>query len=157
MPSEPQPKHSKWTYIRLTLGQKAMLCKRARDQPGKLEALQEWATQEFDLPRPLSSRTLQGILNAESKFLNLPEAAYTHKQLADPETDAFDQVLLVELHRMEKNISKIIDKALMYRSKLFFEAHFTHLPADKRPGFSKGWAHRFRKRHGIRKHDKERK
>eukprot|EP00644_Phytophthora_capsici_P008310 jgi/Phyca11/114544/e_gw1.26.385.1 len=38
----------------------------------------------------------------------------------------------------------------MYHAKLFVDVHFGHLAADQQPGFSKGWAYRFRKRHGIR-------
>ncbi|OWZ20797.1 Jerky protein [Phytophthora megakarya] len=51
---------------------------------------------------------------------------------------------------MEEDLSTITDYGLTYRLKLFVDEKFDSLPADKRPGFSKGWFYRFRKRQGIR-------
>ncbi|OWZ03802.1 Pyruvate decarboxylase like protein [Phytophthora megakarya] len=50
---------------------------------------------------------------------------------------------------MAVELTSLNDHALIYRAKLFAAAHFKHLPANKLPGFSKGWVYRFRKRHGI--------
>ncbi|KAG3092288.1 hypothetical protein PI125_g17175 [Phytophthora idaei] len=63
MPSPPPKKE----YVRLTLCQKAMLCKMASMQPGNMTTLAEWATRAFDLPRPPSQSVLyDGIVERPS-------------------------------------------------------------------------------------------
>ncbi|EGZ17452.1 hypothetical protein PHYSODRAFT_354584 [Phytophthora sojae] len=151
------PRTAKKTYIRLTLGQKVMLCQRAHELPGTLkclkrQALREWATKEFDLPQPMSERTLDTILKSEATLLQVSETNYRNKRVADPVLEEFDRALLAEFDRL---CEPMTEKSLMARGKLLWEARFSDLPAEKRPGFSKGWAYRFRKRHGKRKLDEE--
>ncbi|KAE8883537.1 hypothetical protein PF005_g13141 [Phytophthora fragariae] len=141
---------TKKTYVRLTLGQKVMICKMAREQPRSRQALREMATRAFDLPRPMSERTLHSILKSHNTLLKVAENNYKRKKFVDPVVEEFDNALLAEFDRMAEQVSTITDYSLVFRAKLFWDEHFSTYPAEKRPGFSKGWVYRFRKRHGIR-------
>ncbi|ETP38761.1 hypothetical protein F442_13687, partial [Phytophthora nicotianae P10297] len=108
------------------------------------------AARAFDLPRPPSEWSLYNILRNEAKLVKLPKDTYNYKKSVDPVIDSLDRALIHEFDKMEMAMKTLTDHALLYRSKLFVEEHYKSLPADKRPGFSKGWLHRFKKRHGIR-------
>ncbi|KAE8893665.1 hypothetical protein PF005_g28333 [Phytophthora fragariae] len=75
---------TKKTYVRLTLGQKVMICKMAREQPRSRQALREMATRAFDLPRPMSERTLHSILKSHNTLLKVAENNYKRKKVVDP-------------------------------------------------------------------------
>lgn len=141
---------TKKTYVRLTLGQKVMLCKMAHEQPRSRHALLEWATRAFDLPNSMSESTLRNILKSTSTLLKVPEANYKNKKFASAVVEEFDKALLAEFDRMAEQVSTITDYSLIFRAKLFWVERFSALPVSRRPGFSKGWMYRFRKRHGIR-------
>jgi hypothetical protein len=51
---------------------------------------------------------------------------------------------------MAVEVQSLTYYGLIYLAKLFVNEHCRYWPADKLPGFSKGWVYRFRKRHGIR-------
>ncbi|ETP10607.1 hypothetical protein F441_13780 [Phytophthora nicotianae CJ01A1] len=123
---------------------------RARGSRPDMHALVEWAARAFDLPRPPSEWSLYNILRNEAKLVKLPKDTYNYKKSVDPVIDSLDRALIHEFDKMEMAMKTLTDHALLYRSKLFVEEHYKSLPAVKRPGFSKGWLHRFKKRHGIR-------
>ncbi|KAK1937944.1 hypothetical protein P3T76_009681 [Phytophthora citrophthora] len=144
------PSSKKKVYVRLTLGQKAILCKIAREKPRDLSAPRDFAMRVFDLPRPPAERTIYNILKTQDKILKLTESSYSRKKFFNPVFDEIDQALVNEFDVMETKLSTITDYGLMYRSKDFCDKNFGSLPAAMQPGFSKGWAYRFRKLHGIR-------
>ncbi|KAG1694064.1 hypothetical protein DVH05_022081 [Phytophthora capsici] len=153
MPSELKSNlHIKKHYVRMTFGQKIMLCEMAHNNAAQrdVQALREWAARAFDLPQLPSAASIYEVLRNEKKYRAVPKDTHRLKKFVDPAAEELDRALLTEFDTMEENLTTITDYALMYRAKLFVDAHFGHLAADKRPGFSKGWAYRFRKRHGIR-------
>ncbi|GMF19423.1 unnamed protein product [Phytophthora lilii] len=152
-PEQPKSvRRAKRVYIRLTLGQKVMLCQKAREQPQSrdLEALRVWATEMFNLPKRPSERSIYNILQQEDKLLKLPTSAYEYKKFADPVLEELDQAIVAGFDAMGEDVSSITDTRLIHRSKFFIEAKFPDLPPEKMPGFSKGWAYRFRQRHATR-------
>ncbi|KAE8955357.1 hypothetical protein PR001_g32140, partial [Phytophthora rubi] len=144
------PSTSKKVYTRLTLGQKVAMCKLYNKQPCSIADLIDWAVRAFELPKGPSQAAVYEMLRNQDKLSKLPKENYTYKKVADPVKDAFDRALLHNFDMMEDELT-VTDEALLFRAINFF----LPVPLEKRPGFSKGWLHRFKKRHGIcsrRKH-----
>ncbi|GMF37316.1 unnamed protein product [Phytophthora fragariaefolia] len=146
--------HPKKCYVRLNILQKAMLCEMARVQASMrdVRALQEWATRAFDLPQLPSKSTIHEILKSEAKYRNLPEEYNGRMKFGSPEFEEIDRALVGEFDVMSAQVPTLTDYGLRYRSKLFVDTNFESVPNEKKPGFSKGWAYRFRKRNKEKRH-----
>lgn len=148
MPSQPKK------YTRLTNAQKLRLCRVAElKQPCTLQALSEWATRAYDLPTLLPQSTVHDILRRRAALTAMCEATQARKKLADPVMDQFEASLVAEFDKMEAEIKTVTDEALLTLARHW--ADLRSLPSDKRPGFSKGWLHRFKSRHGIKSRRKQ--
>lgn len=150
MPSQPKSNNlSTKQNLRLTIGQKVMLCKIADRQRrsiaylsggqlGNMTALADWATRAFDLPRPPSQSSLYNILRKKPELLKLHEDTYDKKKIADPVIDDIDRALLGEFDKVTSEVRTVPEYGLIYRSKIFVEEKYKHLPEEKLPGVSKG-------------------
>ncbi|KAG6959407.1 hypothetical protein JG688_00010093 [Phytophthora aleatoria] len=62
--------HSKKHYVRLTFGEKVMVCEMASKQASRtdVQSLREWAARAFDLPRLPSATSVYDDLRTERRY-----------------------------------------------------------------------------------------
>jgi hypothetical protein len=139
--------------IRLTLGQQVQVCHVAATVKSSVSALAFWATDEFDLPIPLSRKAVARILRDREKILACPETCFQLKNIIDMEVRSFEDAVAAEFDIMEQCIETVTGEIVIAMAQEVAER--VRLPASKRPSFSLTWLYRFLKRHGIslqRKH-----
>jgi hypothetical protein len=142
---------------RLTLKNKSLLCTFAQTvHGGRLPTQVEvarWATSEFNLPRPLSTKAVANTLKAASKLQGLHEPHLARKTFVPTSIQARDNMIMPKFRAMEEVVESINGDAVKELARAVLPV--ISATRGKPLTYSNGWLQALQRRCGVslkRKH-----